>query len=125
MKLTKNFIRQEFDCRDGTPVPDSLLPNLQKLAENLQVLRDYIGKPIHINSGYRSPSHNKKIGGATQSQHLLATAADITVRDMTPSQVYRAIEKLIKSGQMHNGGLGLYKGFVHYDVRPSPARWKG
>lgn len=125
MKLTKNFRRQEFDCRDGTPVPDKLLPNLQKLADNLQIIRDHLGKPIHINSGYRSPAHNKKVGGAPRSQHLKATAADITVRDMTPSQVYREIEKLIKSGKVHNGGLGLYRGFVHYDVRPSAARWKG
>ena len=70
MKLTKNFTRQEFDCKDGTKVPNEFLPNVQELAENLQVLRDYIGESVMITgSGYRTPSHNAKVGGAKNSQH--------------------------------------------------------
>lgn len=123
MQLTQNFNLIEFACRDGSQVPENLICNVQKLAENLQVLRDYVGEPVRLNSGYRTPSYNKKIGGAPQSQHLLAKAADITVKSKTPKQIKAIIEKLIKDGKMHNGGIGLYAGFVHYDVRDKPARW--
>lgn len=123
MKLTKNFNSEEFACKDGTVVPEKLLPHVQKLAENLQVLRDHIGKPISINSGYRTPNYNKKVGGAPLSQHLMAKAGDIRIAGMTSKQIYDEIQKLIKAGKMHNGGVGLYNTFVHYDVRQAPARW--
>jgi len=55
-------------------MPLEVLQNIKELANNLQVLRNHLGKSISINSGYRSPSHNKKIGGAKASQHLLGTA---------------------------------------------------
>lgn len=123
MKLTKNFNSEEFACKDGSPVPAGLLGNVQILANNLQVLRDYLGKPIIINSGYRTPSYNTKIGGAPGSQHKDAKAGDIRVAGMTSKQVHDAILKLIKEGKMHNGGVGIYNTFVHYDVRNVPARW--
>ena len=123
MKLTKNFSLSEFACNDGTPVPANLLCNVQELAENLQVLRDYFGVPISINSGYRSHAHNKAVGGAKSSQHLLGKAADIVVASNTPKVVRAAIEKLISEGKMKNGGIGLYSRFVHYDIRENPARW--
>lgn len=123
MKLTKNFLLTEFACHDGTPVPAKYIPHVQELADNLQVLRDHIAEPIHINSGYRTKAYNKRIGGAPASQHLLAKAADITSKNFTPKQVKQAIDKLIKEGKMKNGGVGLYPGFVHYDCRDTPARW--
>lgn len=123
MKLTKNFNREEFDCRDGTKVPLSLFSNVQELAQNLQVLRDDIGEPVRVNSGYRTPAYNKKIGGAPKSQHTLAKAADITAKSFTPRQLAARIEKLIKAGKMRQGGIGIYPGFVHYDVRGVKARW--
>lgn len=125
MQLTKNFNSKEFACKDGTAVPASLMINVKKLAENLQVLRDYLGKPIVINSGYRTPIYNKKIGGATSSQHLEAKAGDIRVEGMMPKEIHAAILKLISDKKMHNGGLGLYSSFVHYDVRTTPSRWNG
>lgn len=118
-----NFTLEEMRCKDGTPVPEELECNAHRVLDNLQVLRDDIGEPIHINSGYRTPAYNKKVGGAKDSQHPKATACDITVKTMTPKQVHARILKLIKAGKMHDGGLGLYPGFVHYDVRRSPARW--
>ena len=63
-KLTNNFSLEEFACKDGSETPIELYANLQKLANNLQVLRDELGVSIHINSGYRSPSYNQKIRGA-------------------------------------------------------------
>ena len=64
MRLTKNFNLSEFDCKDGTEMPSELLANVLELAENLQVLRDFVGVPIKINSSYRSLSHNANIGGS-------------------------------------------------------------
>lgn len=122
-QLTKNFHRKEFDCRDGTKVPNEYKNNLVKLATNLQVLRDDLGASMIINSGYRTPKYNKRVGGASASQHLLATAGDISQNKETPLELYKRIERLIKEGKMHNGGLGLYDTFVHYDVRATPARW--
>jgi len=125
MKLTKNFSLIEFNCKDedGTQVPEELMPNLHKLAESLQILRDEIGEPIHINSGYRTPEHNEAIGGEKNSYHMKAMAADITTKNKTPKKLKALIEKLIGEGKMRQGGVGLYNGFVHYDVRGRRARW--
>ena len=125
MQLTKNFKLEEFGCRDGSLPEGELRMNCQELADNLQVLRDHIGKPINIISGYRPPAYNKKIGGAKKSQHLLARAADIKVRGMAPAEVHAKILKLIKAGEMKQGGLGKYSTFIHYDTRGTAARWSG
>lgn len=123
MQLTPNFNIVEFQCKDGSPVPLKYLGNVTKLAKNLQVLRDYLGEPIRLNSGYRSPVYNARIGGAKNSQHLLAKAADITVKSKSPKQLAVVIERLIAQGKMSQGGIGVYPGFVHYDCRKTKARW--
>lgn len=123
MKLTPNFSLSEFGCKDGTAVPQKYLANVTKLAKNLQVLRDHVKKSIVINSSYRTSNYNRSIGGAPASQHLTASAGDIRIAGMTSKEVHETILKLIVEGKMHNGGLGLYNGFVHYDIRPTPARW--
>ena len=123
--LTKNFKLKEFRCRDGSDVPEDLMENVRLLPENLQVLRDHIGKPIRIISGYRSKKYNTKINGAKRSQHMLAKAADIKISRMTPKEVRETILELIQEGKMHSGGVGIYTTFVHYDVRGWNARWKG
>ena len=125
MQLEDNFSLVEFRCRDGSDVPEDLMDNVCLLAQNLQVLRDHVGKPIRIISGYRSPPYNKKIGGAKRSQHMTAKAADIKVTGMTPAEVKEVIVELIKEGKMHSGGIGLYTSFTHYDVRGRNARWYG
>tara|TARA_B100000131_G_scaffold213207_1_gene204980 strand:- start:4682 stop:5092 length:411 start_codon:yes stop_codon:yes gene_type:complete len=124
-RLTDNFRLSEFKCKDGTDVPEDLMENVQLLCDNLQVLRDHIGKPIRVISGYRSPKYNRRIGGAKRSQHMQAKAADIKVKGMTPSEVKAEIVKLIKEGKMMSGGIGLYTTFTHYDVRGRNARWYG
>ena len=125
MKLEKNFSLSEFRCKDGTDVPEELMDNVKKLAKNLQVIRDHIGKPVRVISGYRSPSYNRRIGGARRSQHMLATAADIKVTGMDPSEVKQVIVELINAGKIDSGGVGLYTTFTHYDTRGRNARWYG
>ena len=123
MRITENFSLSEFDCKDGSELPIALLPNVLDLADNLQVLRDYLGVPISINSAYRSLEHNRKIKGSTKSQHLLAKAADIVVESKTPDEVANIIKYLIFGGKMMQGGLKAYGTFTHYDIRGYKARW--
>lgn len=122
--LTENFSINEFHCKDGTPVPSELFANIKELAENLQVIRDFIGIPILILSAYRSPKHNKKVGGAKNSQHLQGKAADLKTK-LKPKDLYNIISDLIDKGLVKQGGLGLYDTFVHYDIRGVKARWQG
>ena len=130
MKLTKNFKLKEFDCKgtckdcnNNCSMPLDVYENVIKLSVQLQFLRDYTGRAITINSAYRSPEHNAKVGGSPKSQHLLGKAADITIESLTPFQVFALIEELIDMGLMLQGGLGLYDTFVHYDIRKTKARW--
>jgi uncharacterized protein YcbK (DUF882 family) len=124
-QMSKNFKKSEFKCRDGSVVPSHLMKHLEELVENLQVIRDHIGKPMRIISGYRSPPYNRKIGGARKSQHMKAKAADIVVRGMKPAELKEIIITLIKEGKIKKGGVGLYKNFIHYDTRGWNARWYG
>ena len=123
MRLTANFNKKEFDSKDGSEMPEDVLMNVQKVANQLQVLRNHINKPIKINSGYRSPDHNRAIGGVSNSQHVLGKAADIMVTGVTTSELSAIIEQLISDGDMLQGGLGVYNTFVHYDIRKKKTRW--
>lgn len=123
IKLSQNFGLFEFASKDGADFPESVKANLAVLAEQLEVLRAHFGKPVTVTSGYRSPAHNVRIGGASKSFHTTGQAADIKVKDVSPRLVYNAIELLIKSGKMLEGGLGLYSSWVHYDTRGKKIRW--
>ena len=116
MKITPNFDLKEFACKDGTPVPEKYMYNVILLAQQLQVIRDAIGKPIKINSAYRTPTYNKSVGGASKSQHLTASAADLNVSGLRPTELKEVIEGLIAQGKILQGGVGLYNNFVHYDI---------
>jgi len=122
-KITTNFSLEEFKCKDGSDIPNDVLKNIIELAKNLQVLRDAIGKSITINSGYRSPKYNAKIGGVKNSQHVKGKASDLRVGGMTPKELALIIEGLIESGKMKEGGIGIYPNFTHYDIRGTKARW--
>lgn len=125
MRLTKNFTLAEFSCHDeaGTQVPGRYVANVQELANNLQVLRDFLGEPVKVLCGYRTPEHNKEVGGVKQSQHLPAKAGDIVVASKSPRELGDIVEKLIREKKMKQGGLGVYRGFIHYDIRGTRARW--
>ena len=124
MKLSKNFNLSEFESKDGSETPPEVVENLKELSQNLQILRDYIGGvSIQINSGYRSPEHNREVGGAKNSQHLYGKAGDIVVKPFTPKDIKTIIEELISNGKIKEGGLSAYNTFVHYDIRGTKARW--
>jgi len=124
-KLTRNFSLEEFKCPEAGLPTGEVLSNIKILAEQLQVIRDALGKPMHIISGWRSPSYNKRIGGAKESQHQFGKAADIKVPGLAPAELHSLILKLIKDGKIAQGGVGKYSTFVHYDTRGTVARWSG
>jgi uncharacterized protein YcbK (DUF882 family) len=123
MQLTKNFNLAEFNSKCGRTMPANVVKNITELAKNLQVIRDEINAPIQIISGYRSPEHNAKVKGAKNSQHIFGLAVDIRVGILTPKEVKAVIEKLITEKKIKEGGIGLYRTWVHYDIRGTRARW--
>mgnify|MGYP003656083247 FL=1 len=126
MKLTNNFSKSEFECKSGEEMPLDVLENVKLLAIQLQKIREYVGKPIRINSAYRSEAHNKAIGGVKTSQHILGKAADITIDTFTPDEVVSIIENMLTNemlGGFYIGGLGSYNTFTHIDIRDKKARW--
>ena len=113
--LSKNFSRAEFECKCGcgSAEVDPLL------IETIQRIRDAAGTPLRVNSGVRCPSHNRRVGGVSNSQHLLGKAADITWTGLA-EHLYSLIHALYRAGKLpHLGYAKLYsaKNFVHVDVR--------
>ena len=124
MKLTKNFSKSEFTCKCGNcEMPQDVLDNIKIVAEQLQIVRNKLNKPIKINSAYRCPEHNALVGGAKNSQHKLGLAADIVVKGMSPNGVFGFINKLMALGMIKLGGLGQYNTFTHFDIRGYISRW--
>lgn len=112
IKISDNFKLYEFECKDGSHqvMVDPIL------LTKLQTLRMRLGRPITINSGYRNATHNKKVGGVANSQHLEGRAADIKVSGLTPRQVAMEADKL------GFGGIKIYPTFVHVDTREG--KWR-
>lgn len=123
MQLTKNFKKEEFDSKDGAEMPKDVLENIKMLSKYVQLIRNEIGVQLVINSGYRSPQHNAKVGGVKNSYHVQGKASDLKPKGITPKQLYDVIIKLIKGGVIYNGGVGLYDTFVHYDIGGQGIRW--
>lgn len=123
--LTKNFSLSEFACPccGVRRMTATIQRNLRRLAEGLQLLRDVLGKPVRITSGYRCPSRNRVVGGVPNSQHVLGLAADVVVDGLTPTEVAQAAAKI---AVFRIGGIGVYHsdGFTHLDVRGWIARWE-
>ncbi len=117
VKLSPNFKVAEFRCKDNSDVI-FIAPELVAL---LQKIRDHYGKAVNINSAYRTPTYNKKVGGATYSQHLYGTAADIRINGVKPKDLAAYIETLMPN----YGGIGIYPTFVHVDIRKTKSRWNG
>lgn len=112
-KLGRFFTLVEFACKDGT---DKVLvhPALMLLVNKT---RAHFGRPLSINSGYRTEVHNKAIGGAENSRHVWGMAADIVIWNVTPQSVQEYLEGL------NVGGLKKYDTFTHVDVQGLDRRW--
>lgn len=111
-----NFSPQEIACK-GT---GEIKLNFDAL-DRLQKLRMMLGKPLIINSAYRSVSHNRNVGGATNSNHMQGVAFDINMANHDPVVFERTARSL------GFNGIGHYPGsnFMHIDTRSKLTRWKG
>ena len=122
--MTENFKKSEFECKCGCEMPKDVLVNITKLANQLQYVRDNVAMPITINSAYRCETHNNSVGGSLNSQHLQGKAADIVINGLDPVlDTYDYLDDLMRTGEILQGGLGMYKTFTHYDFRKNKARW--
>lgn len=83
--------------------------------DKLQALRDVLGRPLIINSAYRSEAHNKRVGGAKGSQHMTAKAFDVSMTNHNPAEFIAAARSVGFTG------IGTYpsSNFVHVDTGPS------
>jgi lysozyme len=108
-----DFKPEEFDCKGtGRIALDPLT------LDKLQQLRTTIGKPFYIVSGYRSPEHNRAVGGAPRSKHMEGIAFDIdTTRGINQERLKAEAERL------GFNGIGTYGNFIHIDTRQQKARW--
>jgi uncharacterized protein YcbK (DUF882 family) len=117
MKLSANFDSKEFKCDHC----DQSFAD-KRLVDALQKLRDAIGKPIKILSGFRCVQNNKEAGGGKNSQHLYGKAADIVIEGMSVKEMYY---QALTIDDFNQGGIGIYpdNNFIHVDVRDGKARW--
>lgn len=115
IQLSKNFNSSEFECSCSRC--ESNYIDL-RLIYCLQRLREKMGIPIIITSGYRCRKYNKDIGGASKSQHLFGRAADIQVPiGYHVKPYFRELLRILFRG------LGLYNLFCHVDVRDEVTYW--
>ena len=95
IQLSEHFSLDELtftDHREFDNVPNETeLANLIRLAAFLETVRSVLGKPLHINSAFRSEQVNTAVGSKNTSQHRLGCAADLRVSGMTPDEVVQAI----------------------------------
>lgn len=118
-RLSPHFRVREFHSKHD---PSDLVKVDERLLTLLENIRNHVSKPVHLNSGYRSPEYNATLKNASpRSQHCNGKAADIWVEGVTPKQIADIAECYLGS----SGGIGIYKTFTHVDVRTSCARWKG
>jgi uncharacterized protein YcbK (DUF882 family) len=108
VRLSSSFVSDEFFSALDPAEEGYVHPALIVL---LQRIRNEIGKPLRINSGYRSPLHNQNIGGASQSTHIFGMAADIRTDNLNDLPEIEHIAKKLGAG-----GIKRYNTFVHVDV---------
>ena len=103
---------------DNTP-NEAETANLQRLAEFLEQVKTALdGKPIMINSGFRSKQVNDSVGSKDTSQHRIGCAADIRVPGMTPDAVVRAV---IAAGLPYDQIIREFDAWTHISVTNTPA----
>ena len=120
MKLTPNFTLEELTQSemaerkglDNTPNEDAKA-NLVRLAKFLEEIRRVLGRPIMVNSAYRSPEVNTAIGSKPTSQHCIGCAADIKVPGLTPDNV---VKEIIKTNLEYDQLIREFDSWVHISI---------
>jgi hypothetical protein len=106
----KNFSPAEIACRGS-----GSLRIHEEALDKLQALRDRLGKPLIVRSAYRSPAHNRTVGGAPRSKHLDGTAFDIAMTNHDPA----AFEEAARAVGFKGFGFYPRSGFMHIDLGPA------
>ena len=115
-KLTEFFDYCEFGITDETDI--SIKENIKKLVVNvMEKIQAEYGMSIFITSGYRTPEHNKKVGGVANSQHIYGEACDFTGRDF--KRLLRIINEMDNKGLLNYDQLIIYRKrqFIHISYR--------
>lgn len=118
MNLTQHFTLEELTVTDhrqfdNTP-NDAEIANLVRLAEFLEQVKEILGgKPIMVNSAFRSAEVNQAVGSFDKSQHRRGCAADIRVPGMTPDEVVKAI---IASGLPYDQCIREFNSWTHISI---------
>ena len=121
--ISDNFKLSEFESPDTKEIKinEELVDKLEQLRKKVNDksdIDDEIG--LIINSAYRTPEHNKSVGGVDNSQHLKGDAADVSLNNLP----YDADSMEGIAEEIGFNGIGKYNTFIHLDVRPSgQARW--
>jgi len=122
MNLTEHFTLEELTATshrqfDNTP-NEAETANLQRLAEFLEQVKEALdGKPIMINSGFRSKQVNDSVGSKDTSQHRIGCAADLRVPGMTPDAVVKAV---IAAGLPFDQIIREFDAWTHISVTNTP-----
>jgi len=122
MNLTEHFTLEELTTTshrqfDNTP-NEAETANLQRLAEFLEQVKTVLdGKPIMVNSAFRSKQVNDSVGSKDTSQHRIGCAADIRVPGMKPDQVVRAV---IAAGLPYDQIIREFDSWTHISVTNTP-----
>ena len=118
MNLTEHFTLEELTVTshrefDNTP-NESEIANLQRLAEFLEQVKTVLGgKPVMINSAFRSKQVNDSVGSKDTSQHRVGCAADIRVPGMTPNQV---IQTIMQSDIQYDQIIREFDSWTHISI---------
>lgn len=107
-QLSENFKIKEFACKDGS---DKILVDVAFVQTHLQDIRSHFNKPVNVNSAYRTPVYNTRVGGARNSYHMQGRAFDISIKGITPAEIARYAASIGVPGVIQ------YNTFVHVDSR--------
>lgn len=120
MKLTPNFTLEELTHSEIAErlgldnQPNAIITaNLTRLARFLEDVRHILGRPIMVNSAYRSPKVNEAVGSKPTSQHCLGCAADIKVPGLTPDNI---VKELLKTNLEYDQLIREFDSWVHISI---------
>jgi hypothetical protein len=122
VKLTEHFSLEELthtDHREYDNTPnDAELENLKRLAEFLEDVKKTLGgRPIMVNSAFRSKQVNDAVGSKDSSQHRIGCAVDIRVPELTPDQVVRSV---IASSLAYDQVIREFDRWTHISIPNTP-----